>query len=250
MKAEDRSTTRAVVDEYYMTTAHRSHRAELGSYLDWSRTQGARLRGVLVADKSAKCVDLACGTGELLFHLQALGYTRVTGVDLSSDVLQAAKPFVRYAELVRADVIEFLEAQPPNSIGLLTAMNIVEHLPKADLVRFFSAVDRALAPGGQLIMTVPNAVSPFGTIPRYWDITHETSFSPNSIRQLFTAAGFSATPTFHEVGPVPHGVPSAVRFILWKLIRELIRLRLVIESGSARSDVFTMDMIVSGVKVK
>lgn len=241
-------TTTAIVSDYYNTTAIRSHRPSIGSYERWSATQGRRIDPRVQAHLGVPTVDLACGTGELLYHLRRRGSTNLTGVDLSADSLSAAQRFVPGASFIHQDVTVFLQQVEPASIGLITGLNIVEHLPKQSLVAFFSLVHRALRPGGQFLMVVPNAVSPYGTIPRYWDITHELAFSPNSVRQLSVAAAFKNEPDFFEVGPIPHGFLSSLRWVAWKIISQQIRLRLLIESGSARSPVYTQDMLVTIAK--
>ena len=70
---------------------------------------------------------------------------------------------------------------------------------------------RVLRPGGVLIAMVPNALSPFGTSTRYWDMTHEWAFTPNNFQQLAALTGFSDQIDFRECGPVPHGLKSAER---------------------------------------
>lgn len=241
-------TTSSIVHDYYRTTAVRSHRPDQASYERWAATQGRRLLPIILPDRTRRVVDLACGTGEFLYCLKKAGYESLTGVDLSEGVLDAARPFLAQTNLVNEDIFTYLGDSAPASIGIISGQNIVEHLQKSTLVDFFRLVHRTLEPGGQLLIVVPNAVSMLGTVPRYWDVTHEIAFSPNSIRQLSTAAGFTAAPEFYEVGPVPHGLKSRLRWLAWKVLRQEIRMRLLIESGSARTDVFTQDMIVSLVK--
>lgn len=245
MEPDRRDTTSSIVRDYYRTTAIRSHRPQRASYERWAATQGRRLLPVIRTDRTRPVVDLACGTGEFLYCLRQAGYTSLTGVDLSEGVLDAARPFLPGTRLVNADIFSYLRTATPSSIGVISGQNIVEHLQKSALLDFFTLAYRALEPGGQLLIVVPNAVSILGTIPRYWDVTHEIAFSPNSIEQLSTAAGFTRRPEFFEVGPVPHGIKSTIRWLAWKVLRQEIRLRLLIESGATRTNVFTQDMIVS-----
>ena len=91
---------------------------------------------------------------------------------------------------------------------------------------------------------VPNAISPFGSVTRYWDITHEWAFTPNNFYQLAALTGFDSTIDFRECGPIPHGVLSVGRYLLWRAIRCAIALWFLIEVGTLRSSVFTMDMLV------
>jgi hypothetical protein len=91
---------------------------------------------------------------------------------------------------------------------------------------------------------VPNALSPFGSTTRYWDMTHEWAFTPNNFHQLAALTGFSDRIDFRECGPVPHGLKSAVRYALWQGIRAGIAAYNLIEVADTRGGVYTRDMLV------
>jgi hypothetical protein len=91
---------------------------------------------------------------------------------------------------------------------------------------------------------VPNAISPFSGTTRYWDITHEWAFSTNNFRQLAALVGFEPEVEFRECGPVPHGVVSGIRFLLWRVIRLGIAGWLLVELADHKGGVYTMDMLV------
>jgi hypothetical protein len=91
---------------------------------------------------------------------------------------------------------------------------------------------------------VPNALSPFAASTRYWDLTHERAFVPNNFHQLAALAGFSPNVDFRECGPEPHGVKSAVRYLLWQALRGAVAGWYLIETASTRGGVYTMDMLV------
>jgi hypothetical protein len=78
---------------------------------------------------------------------------------------------------------------------------------------------------------------------RYWDITHELSFTPSSITQVLLASGFIDVQIL-EYGPVVHGIKSALRMVVWQIIRLMLRLYLLAEVGSTMDRVFTQDMRV------
>lgn len=231
-----------ITRSYYATTAARGHRPTLAHYETCAAGLLRRLGPWLPKDRSARCLDLACGCGELLFTLEKSGFTHTHGVDLCAEELDEARKFVR-ANLVLCDVIEHLEAQPEGSLDFVTAFNIVEHLPKERLVDFFRAARRALAKGGALVGMVPNAVSPFGASTRYWDITHHVAFTPNSVTQVATMAGFSDSMEFRECGPVPYGVKSAVRWVAWQALRGAIAAWFLVENGGTRGGVYSSDMM-------
>ena len=79
-------------------------------------------------------------------------------------------------------------------------------------------VVQALRPGGLFLAVVPNSLSPFGGRVRYGDIMHEQSFTPGSIVQICAIVGLEPVAIL-ERGPVVHGLKSAVRWIIWQIIR-------------------------------
>lgn len=237
------SLNKDITDAYYATTANRGHQASRAYYEQASGLLRRRLAPWLPRDKGEVCVDLACGCGELLYMLESQGYTRTTGVDLCAEELDQARAFVR-GELVLSDVIEDLRRRPDGSVGLLTALNLIEHLKKDAMRELLIEARRVLRPGGALIAMVPNALSPFGTSTRYWDMTHEWAFTPNNFRQLAALTGFRPDVDFRECGPSPHGIKSAVRYALWQGIRAAIASYYLIEVATTRGGVYTMDMLV------
>jgi cyclopropane fatty-acyl-phospholipid synthase-like methyltransferase len=191
--------------------------------------------------KDRHVVDLGCGTGELCWLARRAGARSVTGVNLSPGEIARAQSYVQ-ARFVCLDVVEYLRAQPDASVDRIFALNLLEHLDKDTLVALLEQSARCLAPGGALTAMVPNAISSFGTMTRYWDITHQLAFTPSSVRQLMRLCGFRDC-GFREWGPRPHGVVSTARFALWQGIRAATAIRLLVETGSAKGGVYTADML-------
>lgn len=228
---------------YYQTTAARAHS---GTSEYYQRCANGLLRWIkewLPADKGARCVDLACGCGEMQYLLEREGFVNTTGVDMCREELTRAEEFV-HGELVCQDILTFLRDRPSESIDFISALNILEHLPKDRLQDVLHEARRALSPGGTLVAIVPNAVSPFGSLTRYWDITHEWAFSTNNLRQLAALTGFHGHPEFRECRPVAHGLISFIRSVLWHFIRLSIAARFLIELGTTKDGIYTMDMLV------
>ena len=231
-----------ITKRYYETTASRGHRPTAEHYATSAAGLLRRLGPWIPSDRTTPCLDLACGCGELIYALEQRGFTRTHGVDLCVEELDEARKFVR-AELVVGDVIDHLAAQREGSYGFVTAFNIVEHLPKERLVDFFREARRVLRPGGALVGMVPNAVSPFGAAARYWDITHQIAFTPNSLTQLAAMTGWGDRVEFRECGPVPYGVKSAIRYVAWRALRGAIAAWFLVENGAPRDGIYSSDML-------
>jgi SAM-dependent methyltransferase len=194
---------------------------------------------VLPKNQDAPILDVGCGWGGFLAFLQAKGYTDLAGVDSSKQQVEIAHRL----GLERVEVGDVFAALTKyrNHYACISVFNVLEHLDKEQVLPFLREALAALRPGGCLLLEVPNANSPFGSRTRYWDFTHELSFTPTSLLQILQVAGFSDV-RLRERCPVLHGVKSWVRWLLWQFIRQGLSFYLMVEQGSAGPRLFTQDM--------
>lgn len=191
--------------------------------------------------------DLGCGHGAFIYFLKKCGYQNVVGVDISEEQVAKAQ-ILGVSEVVQGNIEEYLETLEPSSQDYIISFDIIEHFTKSELIDFVDQVFRALRPGGKWIIHTPNGTSPFfGSV--YWgDYTHEQAFTLFSISQLLKASGFSSVNSYEDV-PVPHGLKSSVRFILWKLVRLVLRFYFAIETGSGGKDlIFSQNFLTVAEK--
>jgi SAM-dependent methyltransferase len=228
---------------YYRTTSSRGHSRTSEHYEVAAALLKRRLGPWVPHVKDARCLDLACGCGEMLYCLEREGFRSTAGVDICREEIEEGKCFVR-GDLVHSDALEYLRHTDSKSFDFVTAFNFLEHLPKDYLRDVLFETRRVLRPGGTLVGMVPNAISPFGGITRYWDITHEWAFSPNNFRQLAALTDFDLRVEFRECGPVPHGPISGIRYLIWQMIRLGIAGWLLVELADRKGSVYTMDMLV------
>jgi len=126
---------------------------------------------------------------------------------------------------------------------VVVAFDVIEHFTRDELLGFVDQVQRVLRPGGRWIIHTPNGESPFCGRMRYWDLTHELAFTRTSIIQLLLSSGFSNVQCFEDA-PIPHGLTSAGRWLLWKAIRSGLRLYLAAETGdTASSAIFSQNFL-------
>ncbi len=211
-----------------------------------SRAIAYHLRGWMSERKDARILDLACGSGSLLFVLSEQGYRDLTGVDISPDQVALARqvtPNVR-----QESVLDHLENNP-NSYDLITGYDIIEHFDKNEVLRFLDGCFSALQSGGRLILQTPNGDSPWGNSLRYGDFTHEVCFNPNSLTRLLRLVGFGNLEV-REAGPAPWGnsLVSTARYLIWQLIRAGLRIWNLAETGSSGTSVWTRVFLISGTK--
>ena len=212
--------------------------------LRWSRPYRRYLRGWLPLNHDAAILEVGCGSGHLLHLLGRLGYSDVTGVDLSPEQVALARQVC--PNVVEADAIEWLKGKD-GQYDLIVALDVVEHLRKEEVLLFLDACCDSLKPGGRLILQTPNAESAFGLGIRYGDFTHEVGFTPDCLARLLALSGFDGAEP-RETGPAVHGVCSAIRFTLWRLVRLGIMAWNAVETGGVGSRIVTRVFLISAVR--
>jgi cyclopropane fatty-acyl-phospholipid synthase-like methyltransferase len=194
----------------------------------------------LPADRGAAILDVGCGFGGLLMHLRDRGYSNVSGVDVSPEQVAMAHR-LGLTGVTLGEAAEHL-ADRRDELDLVCAIDVLEHLERSELLELLDAVHAALRPGGRMLLQVPNADGPFACRMRYFDLTHERAFTGKSIAQALRAAGFT-TVSIHPVRPAVHGVPSAIRWALWQVIRLGLTGYLAVETGVLRGHVLSQNLV-------
>jgi cyclopropane fatty-acyl-phospholipid synthase-like methyltransferase len=183
-----------------------------------------------------------------LIHLaRQAGYWNIRGVDGSPEQVAAAKELC-IKGIEHGDVMEALAKEPDEALDCLIAFDLIEHFNRNELIPLIDAVNRVLRPGGRWIIHTPNAESPFGMRMRYWDITHELAFTHTSISQFLLSSGFSRVECYEDQ-PVTHGAKSAVRKVIWQVIRYFLRFYLAVETGdNGRDAIFSQNFLAVAFK--
>jgi O-antigen chain-terminating methyltransferase len=133
-------------------------------------------------------LDLGCGRGEWLELLGEYGI-RARGVDLDAGMLAACHE--RGLQVEQIDAVAALRACADNSLALVSAFHLVEHIPFEVLQTLITEALRALQPGGLLIMETPNPENlSVGATSFYLDPSHEKPLPPLLLGFLTEYAGY------------------------------------------------------------
>jgi len=114
------------------------------------------LIALIAPKKQDPLLDLGCGTGRHLVALQRAGFQTLVGLDLSSDLLAIAAERLRpiaseSARLIRVDMRNIpYESYFATVLSLFTSFGYFEQ-DEANMA-VLRAVERALRPGGQLLL--------------------------------------------------------------------------------------------------
>ncbi len=77
---------------------------------------------------------------------------------------------------------------------------------------------------------------------RYADLTHELSFTPESVRQLLAAVGLRPV-AMRQHGPLVHGLVSGVRWVAWQGVRLATWVALTAREADYGDRVYTHDLM-------
>jgi SAM-dependent methyltransferase len=181
-----------IPDGYYWAFERRM-RGSSGSVED--RLRGyedlvAPLLGALKRDEGdrPRWIDLGCGQGEFCALLEGWGWN-VEGVDGSPRAVESCRE--RGLDVTLADVLAYLETRPDDPVGGMSAIQLIEHLPRRAWVHLFEEIHRALVPGGALLLETINGQNP-EAIADYFvaDVTHTWPGHPETLRLMAEHAGF------------------------------------------------------------
>jgi len=180
----------------------------------------------LPENKQARILEIGCGMGNLLLFLGQEGYANFLGVDIAPEAirycLDKGISKVKYIK----DLLEFLATAP--QFDLIVLNDVIEHLPKDEVINIFSKIGEKLTVGGQVIVKTGNMSSMVGLRIRYNDFTHTTGFTEYSLKQTLFFAGFKQAIVAPFVFP-RNSLKRFVRFLAQKITHAIWKLVFFVE---------------------
>ena len=156
-------------------------------------------------------LDIGCGKGELVGHLQELGL-EAYGLEIDRDAIEAAQSLG--LDVRDEDAFAHLEDLPDDSLAAITLIQVIEHFEIGDLLRLLELAYKKLAPGGFIVAETINTLCLVALANAYLlDPSHRTPLPPLMTRFLMEQAGFWRIET-RFLRPVPpptrlEAVPTA-----------------------------------------
>lgn len=197
----------------------------------------------LPTDRSARILDAGAGVGLMVRGMQELGYRNVEGVDISAEQVRQARAMG--IPVVEDDALAYMAGRP-GSFDLISAIDLVEHLTRDECVAFLSAAREALRPGGRIVVRTINANGIFAGRSRWRDVTHETSFTSESLHMSFHLAGLRTVDIYGRDGHGPGAYGLAHR-VVRGAYRAFWRGCAIAEWGIAEGRSFPLDLNIIGV---
>jgi 2-polyprenyl-3-methyl-5-hydroxy-6-metoxy-1,4-benzoquinol methylase len=185
----------------------------------------------LPRDKTASILDAGCGNGNFVFWLTESGHSNVIGIDISKEMIELGKS-IDIKNIFQADLFEHLQKNK-NAYDVIFCRDVLEHLTKPEVFEMLKLFYDSLKPHGKIVLQVPIGNSPNYSKIFYSDFTHETLFTEAALSQLSRATGYKSI-YVKEIKPVPNGIKSGLRYILWILLKQWYKFIQLVETGNAK----------------
>jgi len=127
-------------------------------------------------ENDATILDIGCGYGDKIEELLSLGFSNVSGVEINSTLVDAA----RKKGLDVATVDEFDMDQQKEKYDVLVMSHIIEHFQYQDLIQFMESYLTCLKPNGLLLIATPVMNPSF-----YDDFDHVKPYTHIGILSVF-----------------------------------------------------------------
>lgn len=152
------------------------------------------------AATEASALDLGCGRGEWLELLRDL-HIPASGIDWNRELVGACQE--RGLDAIQGEIRSFLANIPDQSLSIVSAFHVLEHIPFTDLLDIIDHAVRILKPGGIAIFETPNPKNGFvSTNNFYLDPTHRHPIPSELLSFVMEARGL-CEPKVIPLSPYP-----------------------------------------------
>jgi SAM-dependent methyltransferase len=181
--------------------------------------------------RDAKILDVGTSTGSNLRLLRNLGFSRVTGLDLSLDAIRFCES-KGLGQVQQGSVCEM--PFPDETFDVVLATDIIEHVDDHRLA--VAEISRVLVPGGKVLVTVPAFQALWGLQDEV--AQHKRRYRLRPLRDLLQGAGLQPLDAFHF---------NYLLFVPIWCARQVIRLARVNLRSEGEVNTPTLNKILTGI---
>ncbi|MEA2302971.1 MAG: hypothetical protein QOH43_251 [Solirubrobacteraceae bacterium] len=143
----------------------------------------------LLGPDASPVLELGCGRGELVALLRDAGL-QVIGTDPDAGMVRACHER-GLTDVRQADALEALRAVDDGSLGVVIAMQVIEHIPYGELMEILALARTKLRPGGRLVVETVNPHAAHALKAFWVDPTHQHPLFPEVVLELCRVHGFA-----------------------------------------------------------
>lgn len=173
-------------------------------------------------------LDVGCGHGEFLSLLHEQNIPAV-GIEINTIVLEDLRQ--KGFDVYLADAVKYLESLADNSLGGLTAFQVIEHMPKDYLRHFLKLAWRKLAVGSFVLLETvnPYCLNTYRTY--YHDDTHENPVPSDLLSVLMAFYGFKNLQIFYQSPVTLNEQPAEQEWAFYYLDYALMGIKRPLEAS-------------------
>ena len=136
----------------------------------------------------SRILDLGSGRGDWLHLLRKEGF-KPHAIEVNEVFAERSRN--EGFDVTHGDVMVYLDQQPDDSLDLVTAFHLIEHMNADKLLRLLDEIKRTLKPGGKVFIETP---SPENIVVAacnfYADPTHHKPVNPHTLMFILLKKGF------------------------------------------------------------
>ena len=130
-------------------------------------------------------LEIGYGNGSFLRYALNKGWS-ITGIEQNHELYESAKA-KGYNVFLYEDLIKLSQQE----YDLIVAFDVIEHIPKENLIDLFKQISGLLREDGYFVSRYPNGDSPFGLYYFNGDITHLSFIGENFYKYLLQESNLS-----------------------------------------------------------
>jgi SAM-dependent methyltransferase len=169
------------------------------------------IAGVLRKLDRPTVLDIGCGNGLFLALPLARRGFRITGTDIHEPSIMKANLTAKNLPSAKFLCVDFRKLDETFDVVILS--EVIEHVTEPAV--FLAAVNKCLAPGGKLILTLPNGHGPFEISQYFWN-RNFLWLKSLYLRRIHQRGHESEWATDNEESP-------HINFFSWRKVKQLIR---------------------------
>ena len=200
-----------------------------------SKTYFLNYGSFIPKNKNIRILDIGCGMGHFLYALVKNGYRNFIGIDISNQMINFCKNYVKRTELkdsfqeisqkvVNSDLFTYLEKNQ-EQFDLIVANDLIEHIEKNKILNLFELIKHNLKYNGIFIVKTVNMVNPLSNRILYDDFTHQIGFTSLSLAQIYLVTGFKNVAVGQFIAKKPRFITRILRKITLKFLSEIFGMK-------------------------
>ena len=144
-------------------------------------------------DKSSKIIDVGCGSGRLCLHLMQTGFSQVTGIDVSEEVIKRASRRGRKAKAC-FKAIDLFDMSYESKFDVVFCQLLLHHILPNDEPLFIEKLHSIMVPDtGLLFLTFLKTDNPVVTCTEresYFSKQHNViMYNPEYVKESLRSSG-------------------------------------------------------------